>query len=250
MQGKEPINETREVIKTILRIFEQNDWVRLAEVKTLSQGALASLLAQKDSNSPKAKIYRQILEVFGAYISQIVLIVNSKAVPNTLGELSSLRDEFRTVWSQAKDQKERLVGDLLSYAPKNALNRESVNKLKTLVDNAWFNVNQFFYAKIGAIDAAVLFVKDQARRNPSTQALARQTMAAAAPAESNEQVLASINAMTNANWEKVRMEQIKTLVMSGKPVPAEMLKPWVSQSGKGRRSRKVNKRRRNATRKQ
>lgn len=183
-QGKAPASEVRESVKSILRIFaDRKEWSKLAEVRTVSEAGLAKLLALPEkARTATDNIYQMILETFGAYMSQTVLAVISMPISN---QINLINDDIRNsarIYYDAQSRYEKIRGQIDSYAAKNAVNRESNNRIGELVRLAWFSIEQLFREREASLVAARAFLNLQPK-NRGAQVAAQKAMQAAAPSQ-------------------------------------------------------------------
>jgi len=249
-QGKAPVSEARESVKSILRIFASKEWSKLTEVRTVSEAGLAKLLAlPKNARTPTDAIYQMIFESFGAYMSQSLLTLISMPVSN---QINLINDDIRRnahTFYDAQTRYGRILEKINDYAPKNAVNRAANDKIGELVKAAWFSIEQLFREREDSFVAARLFLSLQPK-NKGAQVAAQQAMQAAMPPPleiSQEEVnisnmtnenwqrikeqqeavntYAAFNRMTAANWENVKKAQVKTLIEQGRPIPNALVYP-------------------------
>lgn len=181
-QGKAPASEVRETVKSILRIFaDRKEWSKLAEVRTVSEAALAKVLViPEKARTATDNIYQMILETFGAYMSQTLLTVISMPISN---QINLINDDIRTlanIFYDAQSRYESITLRINTYAAKNAVNREANNKIGELVKFAWFSIDQLFREREASFVSARVFLNLQPR-NRGAQVAAQQAMQAAAP---------------------------------------------------------------------
>jgi len=241
--GKPPVDPTREVVKSILRIFASGDWEKLGEIKVIVETTLEQT---NDDTNPKVVIYNSILSAFKD-LGDLVKDVNDAVIPATIDEIEALRLAFIASKRGASGSIRGLKAGIKALVATNV-------KVAGLIDEAAAGISRFFEEKDTQLKAAKVFVRqqDRAARAASTKRLvpslvpelshaklAQGSMGIASEQEMAN-TMAELNRMTNANWARVAAAQGQSKVPS-------LAKPAKLGGRKSRRNRS-NKHRRNMTR--
>jgi len=227
--GKPPVDPTREVVKSILRIFASGDWEKLNEIKLV----VATTLEQtKGDKNPKVIIYNTILDAFND-IGDLVKEVNDRVIPGTMEELDKLVESFRGSKKVAFASIKGLKAAIKVLVATNV-------KVAGLIDEAATGIGRFFDEKDAQLKAAKVFVRKEVRAAAVSAAVAaaRAEKAALDKALQNahdyelsnagmaklmqesqaqqpitEQDIANtmeeLHGMTNANWARIQKAQGK-----------------------------------------
>lgn len=248
--GKPPVDPTREVVKSILRIFASGEWDKLNEIKVVVATTLAK--TRGDTN-PKVVIYNTILDTFND-LGGLVKDVNDRVIPSTIEEIDKLIESFRA-------SKRVAAGSIRGLKSATKVLAASNIKVAGLIGEAEKGVASFFEQKDAQLKAAKSFIRKEERAATVAKSIADAKSIAAARAkelqnahdyelsnagmaklmkESQAQqpitekevanTMEELHKMTNANWARIKAAQ-------GKP----------GGRRKSRRNRS-NKFRRNATR--
>lgn len=252
--GKPPVDPTREVVKSILRIFASGNWEKLGEIKVV---VTTTLEQTKGATDPKVVIYNTILDAFNN-LGHLLKDINDRVIPGTIQEIDSMLESFRGSKKVAAASIKGLKGGIKTIVATNA-------KVAGLIDEAGAGITRFFEEKDAQYKAARTFIRQQARAATVAAAVTAAKSQAAASAkqlqnafgyelsnagleelkrksQGQEQpvtekdianTMAELNKMTSANWARIQAAQ-------GHPVGR--------QGGRKSRRNRSNKRRRNMTR--
>jgi hypothetical protein len=182
VKGKRPVSEVRETVKMILRVFSNQDWMRLTEIQSVSMKAYEESMSVAEAE-PLTHIYRSILEIFGGGLSSILLSDSAISLPKTELELNNFTDFLKAHQRSAKDLVKPLNVLFKKYPTvklRSEQNIADMTKIETLVNEALNGVNSFYSVKYEQIKAAKTFVRESARASLAAQKAAERAMTAAA----------------------------------------------------------------------
>lgn len=247
--GKPPVDPTREVVKSILRIFASGNWEKLGEIKVV----VATTLEQTNGDTnPKVVIYNTIIHAFND-LGDLVKEVNDRVIPGTVEEIDTLLESFRGSKRVAAGSIKGLKGGIKTIVATNA-------KVAGLIDEAGAGITRFFEEKDAQYKAARTFIRQQARAATVAAAVTASKSQAAATAKQLQNPFDY--ELSNAGWEELKRksqaqqqpvtkEHInKALAELNKMTSANWAQghPVGRQGGRKSRRNRSNKRRRNMTR--